>query len=53
MRKKSLTQTDLEQHLDTHSKDTIDDTEGEDERHGVDVQAEEPTERSVEVSTQV
>lgn len=32
-----LTETNLEKNFDTHSQNTVDDTESEDERHGVDV----------------
>ena len=36
------TETDLEEHLDTHRQDTVYDSEGKDERHRIDVQAQEP-----------
>lgn len=38
-----LTKTDLEEDLDAHRQHAIDDPEGKDERHRVDVQTQEPS----------
>lgn len=41
-----LTQSDLEQDLDAHRQNTVNDPERKNQRHRVDIQAQEPTART-------